>query len=172
MTDNKPCGVAAATDPPLYCGYADGHDGPHSWARVPVEQRMTDVIERPVPMIDCYICGHPILEGQPGIPEINSPDGDFLWRIELIEAQVASGHRFAHMNPADHEPTFAGSMADVFEANIRGVERERAARMAIRLSVEWQALMEGAYKDMPDFLVAESAAGDFSRLAQKIRGEE
>ncbi len=30
MTEWKPCGITAP-DSNLICGYADGHDGPHSW---------------------------------------------------------------------------------------------------------------------------------------------
>ncbi len=70
MTDNKPCGVAAMTDPPLYCGYADGHDGPHTWESDWVMRDVTEYAyaER-VPPCNCWK-KHTLWFADPSDPDI------------------------------------------------------------------------------------------------------
>jgi len=61
-------------------------------------------------MTDCYVCGHPILEGQ-------KSEEHAVWRQEggLPEYLHFTGE-FVHLNPADHLPTLTK-------------ERERAAKI-------------------------------------------
>ncbi len=51
MTDNKPCGWIAPVDPPLYCGYGEGHKGPHTWQKSHTE-RVSEVTGLPTEEID------------------------------------------------------------------------------------------------------------------------
>ena len=64
-------------------------------------------------MTDCYICGHPILEGQ----KTQDPRPHLEW---------------SHLNPADHLPTLIDdSYLGAYAVAWKRKERERAAGMVL-----------------------------------------
>ncbi len=72
-------------------------------------------------MTDCYICGHPVLEGQvPGVV--------WGWHWPLWKFWK-HGTQKAHFNPADHLPTLQRLTVEYSSEAIVEQERERAAKI-------------------------------------------
>lgn len=87
--------------------------------------------------MNCYICGHPILEGQMHVDAAAVYNSDY--------DKVPIGWHRAHANSADHLPTLAPGADGYaeFSADVRKQERERVVKLALEV-VGSNTLPDGA----------------------------
>ncbi len=112
-------------------------------------------------MPDCYVCGHPILEGQRSVP------------MSEIYGEGVLLYKVTHLNSADHLPTLdGGSQMDALEVVVSRRERERAAGLV----EEGKGLM---YEQIARMVEGRANGSDskaleryMKQLAQRIREGE
>lgn len=106
-------------------------------------------------MFDCYVCGHPILEGQ---------------KKDAVRDTAAHPLNWVHLNPADHLPTLD------LEPNSRKILREMARRdqrnrMVIRQQERERAvkMVRALIREETDYFIDRNKIGaELVALAQRI----
>ena len=105
-------------------------------------------------MTDCYLCSHPIIEGQKHrIPS------DVAYAIDDPPPET-------HRNIQDCLPTLLKPGTEWLDVIDR--ERKRAADLANTLADDWETMAERPYDNEPEFSLAMKAGAQIRQLANAI----